>query len=368
MSDMGESSSVVPVDLVLVTGITLLVAAFVLLFDGAVPEVRTVLGFVFVLFVPGYAVTAALFPEQSEAQVATDDATEDHHPPFRGIAGLERTALSVGMSLSIVPLIGFALTFTAEGIRLIPVLGVTSGVTLFATIVAAYRRAAVPDERRFRPSFRRGLRAFGLWPPNTGSNRTTILNILLILSVLLATSSIAFSITFPKQEEQFTEFYILSEDENGTLVAQNFTSTLTNGSDSTVHVGITNREGTTTDYTVIANLQSTATESNSSRVTTQVTVGRQSVELGANESWVREFTVRPTMAGENLRLVFLLYRGDPPANPGVDNAYRTTHLWVDVDHQSGAEQPVISREHVVSDSPVSDVTRQEVQPNEVRHD
>ena len=36
------------------------------------------------------------------------------------------------------------------------------------------------------------------------------------------------------------------------------------------------------------------------------------------------------MTGERLRLAFLLYDGPVPAAPGVESAYRETHLWVNV--------------------------------------
>ena len=36
------------------------------------------------------------------------------------------------------------------------------------------------------------------------------------------------------------------------------------------------------------------------------------------------------MAGENLRLTFLLYRGQAPQDTTVENAYRELHLWVNV--------------------------------------
>lgn len=36
------------------------------------------------------------------------------------------------------------------------------------------------------------------------------------------------------------------------------------------------------------------------------------------------------MEGERLRLAFLLYQNEPPAQPTVDNVYRELHLWVNV--------------------------------------
>jgi uncharacterized membrane protein len=55
-----------------------------------------------VLFFPGYVFITALFPEKKE------------------LDNLERLALSLGLSIAIVPLIGLLLNYTPWGIRLIP--------------------------------------------------------------------------------------------------------------------------------------------------------------------------------------------------------------------------------------------------------
>ena len=75
-----------------------------------------------VLFLPGYALIAMLFPEKS------------------GLEGMERIALSVGMSVAVVPLIGLALSFTPWGIKEIPLLASLSVFTLLMCGVAYVRR------------------------------------------------------------------------------------------------------------------------------------------------------------------------------------------------------------------------------------
>ena len=56
-----------------------------------------------ILFIPGYVLIAALFPEK------------------KSIDGIERFALSVGLSIAVVPLIGLVLNYTPFGIRLNPI-------------------------------------------------------------------------------------------------------------------------------------------------------------------------------------------------------------------------------------------------------
>jgi hypothetical protein len=65
---------------------------------------RYVLGGIFILFLPGFMLISALYPRAGE------------------IDGLERLALSIGLSLAIVPLVGLALNYTPWGITLTPIM------------------------------------------------------------------------------------------------------------------------------------------------------------------------------------------------------------------------------------------------------
>lgn len=65
--------------------------------------VRYILGSIFVLYLPGSMLIESLYPRG-----------EDLEP-------LERLALSIGLSLAVVPLIGLVLNYTPWGIRLTPV-------------------------------------------------------------------------------------------------------------------------------------------------------------------------------------------------------------------------------------------------------
>ena len=102
---------------------------------------RIPIGLVFVLFVPGYAFIAALFPEEGESPTEGEDGdreTEESElaaSSRSGIDGIERVALSFGLSIAIVPLIGLVLNFTPWGIRLTPIMLGVSGFTLLAVAV-----------------------------------------------------------------------------------------------------------------------------------------------------------------------------------------------------------------------------------------
>jgi hypothetical protein len=63
---------------------------------------RYVLGSIYVLWLPGYTFIKALFPEKE-------------------LDNIERLALSIGLSLALVPIVGLFLNYTPWGIRLTPI-------------------------------------------------------------------------------------------------------------------------------------------------------------------------------------------------------------------------------------------------------
>jgi hypothetical protein len=84
---------------------------------------RNALGAIFVLWLPGYTFIKALFP----THVPTKTSTEN-------LDTIERIALSLGMSIALVPIIGLLLNYTPWGIRLTPIVLSLLALTLvFAT-------------------------------------------------------------------------------------------------------------------------------------------------------------------------------------------------------------------------------------------
>ncbi len=343
-----------PADLAAVVALVVLTVLAVLLPVISETPLRVVLGLPFVLFVPGYAFIAALFPEAGESPVAdTEGETPDAGSPAdegsdagdrSGIDGIERVALSFGLSIAIVPLIGLVLNFTPWGIRLVPILASVSGFTLIAVAAAAVRRRELPEEERFRVPYRAWVaagRAELLEPDSRGD---AALNVLLVLSIVLATASVGYAVAVPKQGEQFSELYLLTEGEDGELVADDYPTEFVQGEPRSLVAGIGNQEHATTDYTLIGKLQrvdvrrvgndSVNDTSGAANVSISVLeeeeVARFGPELAHNETWLERHEVTPTLTGERLRLTYLLYDGTPPDDPTVDNAYREVHLWVNV--------------------------------------
>jgi hypothetical protein len=113
---------------------TIAIAAITVAVVFTVPEdfqpwsyLRNALGIVFVLWLPGYAIIKALFPTQVPIKTSTEN-----------LDTIERIALSIGMSIAIVPIIGLILYYTPLGINLPPIVLSLFALTLiFATVAIA---------------------------------------------------------------------------------------------------------------------------------------------------------------------------------------------------------------------------------------
>jgi hypothetical protein len=94
--------------------------------ENAVPLVylRSALGIIFVLFLPGFAFIKALFPAKVPIKTSSENMDT-----------IERVALSFGMSLALVPIVGLILNYTPWGISLTPItLSLLSLTVVFATV------------------------------------------------------------------------------------------------------------------------------------------------------------------------------------------------------------------------------------------
>ncbi|SEP93466.1 DUF1616 domain-containing protein [Natrinema salaciae] len=317
---------------------------------------RVPLGLAFVLFVPGYAFIAALFPEagESPAPAATsgapgENATDDSDPDGwydsiasrNSIDGLERVALSFGFSVAIVPLVGLAVSLTPWEFRLTPILVALSSVTLALTAVAATRRWELPGDDRFRVPYRAWYAAgrAQLLEPDTRADAA--LNVLLAVSVVLAVGSVGYAVTVPPDGERFSAIYLLTEDDDGELVADDYPTEFVQGESQELIVGIDNHEHETTEYTVVVLEQDVEVIKNgtvSGNATVNETVIREQRELDRfsttiphNESWHQKYELEPTMTGENQRVVWLLFPGgEVPAEPSMADSDYAVHLWVNV--------------------------------------
>ena len=352
-----------------------------------------------VLFIPGYVLIAALFPErgpdpdeEDEEDAADEDDTggvaeEDEHKaqevvtttqestslvPQQGISkrlqsilsdtgrsvigskprqepddsvsssfsgrsggidGIERLALSFGLSIAVVPLIGLALNYTPWGIRLDPIVISLVLFTLVMAAIAHYRRALLPEEERlFIPVREMFEEARGELFGGDQSPLDRALSVILIIAIVAAVATTIFVIVVPKEGEKFTEFYILGEEG----MAADYPTRFFAGSPQHLTIGIGNHEYRDIRYWVEtwAMNQEWVEATNSSVIHSMALLDRFEVPVADNTT--EEILYNFSIADQNVnRLQLLLFNATPPTDvvqgsDRINSSYRDLHLWVDV--------------------------------------
>lgn len=311
-------------DLLVVVAWTFLAVAAVL--SGSPPSpLRTALTLPLVLLFPGYALLAFLFPERAERGPGVSERAGVN------ITSVERYALSVVLSLVLVPMIAFVSNYTGAGIRLRPLLLAVGGATIVLAALGYVRRLRLPVQRRhsvplfgwlggaterFLSTGRRDLRNAPPLKPATGSQR--LLNMVFVASLLLLAATAGYAaVTPPGDEEPFSEFYLLTQNDSGDYVAEDLPHEFSQGESRTLYVAIGNEEGQAVPYTVVVQLEGQELD-------------RFSTTVDAGETQRIEHSVTPQTSGDRLKLSFLLYRGNVPDEPAPENAYREAKLWISV--------------------------------------
>ncbi|WP_096388823.1 DUF1616 domain-containing protein [Halopenitus persicus] len=313
MSGYGSTGDDWALDLAIVS-VLAVVTAGILLAPWRLTAVAWIVGVPFLLFLPGYAVVSALFPEQS----AERRPRYVHAPVSTAPDWTVRIALSFGLSAVVVSVVGVALSRVAT-IRLVPVVVTIAAVTLVAVAIAAVRRLQLSPGRRANPVSGRTFRV--------GTSRQTGAFVLAL--VLLLGTVAAVGVVQP-EGEAYTESYLLTEGENGDLVAEGYPTTFVAGEGHPLYVALENHEHESMSYEVVVLAQ--AVDSGGS-VTSQRQVDRFSVDLDHTDRAVVERTIAPTTPGEGVRLRFLVYKGAAPSDVDAANAAdadQTLQIWIDV--------------------------------------
>ncbi len=265
-----------------------------------------------ILFVPGYTLIAALFPGKED------------------LDGIERLALSFGLSIAVVPLIGLVMNYTPWGIRLDPIVISLVIFTAAMILVAQYRRSLLPPEQRFFVPFQEmvaGART-ELFEPNQ-SRLDRALSVILVIAIVAA---VATTIYVPKEGEKFSEFYILGPGGK----AADYPTRFPAGTEQSVIIGIGNHEYRNVTYTVETILlnQSYDNVTNTSVISAYLPLDSLTATLSHNET--QEFPYIFTVNDPKYnRLQFLLFNETVPlanvtGSDRVNASYRDLHLWITV--------------------------------------
>jgi uncharacterized membrane protein len=279
------------IDLILVIVATLGTLVFIFLPYLNQTFIRPIFGVVVVSFLPGYALVAALFPNKE------------------GINSSQRIALSLGLSVAIVPAMTLFLSFWF-GVNLGPLLVALALFIVICTVIAEVRRRALPHAERFAvkiPQIQIVEKAFS----GSKSRVDKLLSVILVLSALTVVVTLGYTLAFPNPGEPFTEFYILGA--NGTIGS--YATQYKLGEQKPVTVGIVNHEQQGASYELVVRLNDT----NKSTV-----LYSENVSIADNQTWQKVLDLKPDRIGSNMTMEFLLYR-DNQAAP-----YRETSLPVTV--------------------------------------
>ena len=217
-----------PHDLFVAAGTCLAALAFIV---GGSGPVRFALALLLVLFIPGYTITATVFPRKAEMD------------------WIERIAMSIGLSLAIVPLLGVILASTPSGVRIEGVVGSLLLVTLGLSVIAYEQRMALPPEDRLSLSIDIEVPRWGDLPT---MDRALALGV--AAALVLGAGGIAYAIANPPPSIGFTEFYML--DRNGGIDPNAYPSQLNASQEGNVTLGIANHEQRDMTYTVQVRLVS----------------------------------------------------------------------------------------------------------------
>jgi uncharacterized membrane protein len=292
--------------------------------------IQIILGVPFIFFIPGYILLFALFPVRK---------TE------KGIDVIERIALSFGLSIAIVPLIGLGLNYSPWGIRLPSILLVLLIFIIGVGLIAIYRWMKTNSSQRYTISF-------DLSFPNVEQRIDKALVLILGVVIVIAFASLIYVIIVPKTGETFTEFYL----RNNERLAENYPSNLTVGEKASVIVGIINHENKQVTYTVeVWLINQTIVYNDTTQMnetvyhhawfmdSVTVSLNHTSIDIDAawEPQWEFNYTFDISQKGERFKLTFLLFTtqmGTPDHNVDykdriselITNAYRETHLFVTV--------------------------------------
>jgi len=270
--------------LIAIIAITLLLFPLVAFTSGVL---RIIFGLCLILFFPGYTLLSALFPRKGS------------------LGGVERIALSFGLSIAVVPLIGLILNYTPWGIRLYPILIAITIFIFAAAAIAWQRQRRLPSQERFHVVFNLKL------PQWAGmSNLDKGLSVGLVVAIVAALGCLGYVIANPKQGEKFTEFYILGPEGK----AENYPRQVMVGEEARVILGIVNHEHQPLSYRVVIEIN-----------------GVKDKEIGTGilaheEKWEQVVGFTPEEVGVKQRVEFWLYR-DEEAQPCLKEPL---HLYVDV--------------------------------------
>jgi len=245
--------------------------------------------------------------KKSPARVAVElPESERSGPAHGGIDWTERLALSFGLSIALVSLLGLLLNLTPWGIRLESIVVTLLVFTILVGLLAYVRRVQLPWEDRLSLARARPRHPA---PAHTAADK--ILAALLAASIVFAIAVVVYVAITPRPTERFTQFFIL--DRNGTVDWRLYPTNLTVSEPGTVILVVVNNESVHVDYSVQVYLVgielrwNPTTEKNETIELNRTQIDTMSFGLDDRGEWRYRYTFAINSPGL-WRIEFLLFR------------------------------------------------------------
>jgi uncharacterized membrane protein len=272
-------------ELLVINILAALLVIIIMVFPGS--ALRAVLGFPFVLFFPGYTLLAAISPAKNH------------------LGGMPRIALSFGISVSVVILIGVILNYSTWGFSLNPLFITLFIFILIASVAGWLRRKQVDITERFAIDINLSMPSI-----NLPRGRDRIILVIIALALIGAIGTIGYVIAMPKTGLSFTRLQLLDLD--GTT--DRYPEKIVLGQEASVQVIIDSYERSPMSYqlkVVIDGVQDSE---------------YSPIELDSGQSWQQTIGFTPSQVGNNQKVEFMLFEGD-----GIEPYLTPLHLWIDVE-------------------------------------
>jgi uncharacterized membrane protein len=294
----------------LIAAIAISVAlALIIQFEPASP-VRIALGLIFLLFLPGYVTAAAILPDKTSIDI------------------IERIALSIGLSVATVPLIGLFLFKSFGTLEFWTMVTVLTAFVLIVTFIAWMRRINLPPDERFTIDAVIELNPAKL--PLV--DKFLVMGIAVAIAVLLV--MLALIASAPVKREGFSILGLIGPEGD----IKGYPTYMTTDETGSVNVTVESHELSSTSYSLVVLLQ----DENHTGINITAWRGGNPFSgvqiLDDGLAMAYNFTLQPDRfmnssidfrVGENgtykLRFMLFYEGGDPNGEPSYEN-----YLWLKV--------------------------------------
>lgn len=285
----------------------------VLLLPGIPRAIEWAFGIPFLLIVPGYALAAALFAGDHRGFKSGSGDGETPGWAAKVAIALVSSALVVAVVGSVLGAVGF--------LRLAPAILAIAGFSVVFAVIARVRR------RRLRSTTRLARdSSTGRAQESATSALSGLQVVSLALAIIVLLAALTFAGTTTTVQSPYSEATLLASGDDDELLGDTET-TFVAGEETTLGVSLANHEGTPVEYELVGILQRVDADGN---VLEEERVDSGRVRLAHNESVVLERSIEPTLTGEDLRLQYLVYKGEAPSDPTAENADLSLRVWIDV--------------------------------------